>query len=338
MLTFKQFQESVEDPTSQPDAGTAEPQTVSTPPSQRPWSPRTRRRSGVQDPYAAVNAGEYGEAARKLKSIFNERDYETFVRELQGNINDPKIRKLIMSGLLDSNPSDDKVKVRLISIAANQMRPTQNEIGVSNSLHSPLTKRSYMIRPLLDVGKIELPKLVTAAGEYIIDGHHRWSQVFCINPEAVLDCVDMATLTDPTKALKVTQLAIAGIQGTVPMATTSGANLLTLPLDKVKDYVMKVVSAEAVEAFTSSSNPRWLAIYKGTNAKEAVAEYVGQNVGQMQTRNAPEADAPARNFMPQTGDVMGYVSSLGLGKVNFAEPLVAAEAFRQWLENREKRA
>jgi len=291
-----------------------------------------------RDPYAAVNSAEYGEAAQRLKSIFNERDYQTFVGELQQNVNDPKIRKLIMSGLLDGDPSDDKVQVRKVRIPVTRLKPTQNEIGFENSLKNPITKYVGMIKPIIETGYYNIGSILTGGGSFIIDGHHRWSQIFCLNPEGMIDAIDLVSLTDPMQALKVTQMAIAGIKGNVPQSAAKGVNLLNTNPQVVAEYVAKTASDQAVQAFEAAQgNATWDRIKQNGDIRQAAGEYMAWAVSQMQANNQPVVNAPPRDFMPQTGDTMGMVSQIGLGKVNFAEPLVAAESFREWMVRREKR-
>lgn len=70
-----------------------------------------------------------------------------------------------------------------------QMHPTQFEVDMEKSLAFPLMRKPDVIDMAFS-GKpvcINNTPLVVAEVNgvcYIIDGHHRWSQIYCINPSA----------------------------------------------------------------------------------------------------------------------------------------------------------
>ena len=141
----------------------------------------------------------------ELKQILKQ-DYPTFVAKLGDSIKDPKFLAAIKS-----LSSEHPIKTSDMTPNVKDLKPTQNEVVLSNSLAFPLTNIGSAEECLK--GGVTAPKnesIVTAAGgKYVIDGHHRWSQVFCMNPDAKIKAVDMTEIKDPIKALKATQLGVA---------------------------------------------------------------------------------------------------------------------------------
>jgi hypothetical protein len=245
---------------------------------------------------------------QELKDILK-ADYPTFVQKLGDNINDPKFREAIKS-IADKHP----IKTTDISPKVAALKPTQNEIDVDKSLKFPLTN-AQSAAICLKGGAVSIAgkNIVTGGGgKFIIDGHHRWSQLYCMNPEASITAMDVINITDPMSGLKATQLGIAGDIGKVPVAKVEGQNLLKMDKDALVAYVIKTVTPEVLEVFKKAG--------KGNDAK-AVAEYVWKNVEQMQKNNQPVSGAPGRGIMPQTDDAVNWPNDA-------ANPQAVKEIFR----------
>lgn len=217
-------------------------------------------------------------------------DYSLFVKELGDNIKDPKFIDAIKS-LSDKHPLNFKSAAPKVS----DLKPTQNEIDVDKSLKFPLTNADSA-RICLKGGLIAVAgkRIITGGnGKFIIDGHHRWSQVCALNPEAKIAAIDLSDIKDPMKALKATQLGIAADLGKVPTAKVEGNNLLKMSKDALTSYVVKTITPEVLEEFKKAG--------KG-DSPEAVAQFIWTNVDQMQKDNQPVSGAPERGIMPQTDD------------------------------------
>jgi uncharacterized coiled-coil DUF342 family protein len=230
---------------------------------------------------------------QELKNILK-ADYPTFVQKLGDNINDPKFRDAIKS-ISNQYP----IKTTDVSPKVTNLKPTQNEIDVDKSLKFPLTN-AQSAAVCLKGGPVSIAgkNIVTGGGgKFIIDGHHRWSQLYCMNPEASITAMDVSNITDPIAGLKATQLGIAGDIGKVPVAKVEGQNLLKMGKDALVNYVVKTITPEVLEVFKKAN--------KGNDAN-AVAEYVWKNVEQMQQNNQPVSGAPGRNIMPQTDDATNW--------------------------------
>jgi len=234
---------------------------------------------------AAPSTGE----DQKIKDLLKQ-NYATFVDKLNVDVKDKKFQDAIKS-LSDKHP----INFTEIDPVVGNLKPTQNEIDVDKSLKFPLTN-AQSAEACLKGGTIAVAgkKIITAGGgKYIIDGHHRWSQVCALNPAAKIAAVDLTDIKDPFKALKATQLGIAADLGKVPVATVQGTNLLKIGKDQLVAYVEKTITPDVLEIFKK---------YKKGDDAAAVAEFIWTNVEKMQKDNQPVSGAPKRDIMPQTDD------------------------------------
>lgn len=260
-----------------------------------------------------AQVGSERNAARELiKSMVTEDDYNTFVKKLGANINDPKFKAALEAG----NKIGDKVKFDLnAAFTVGQLVPTQSEIDVDKSLKYPLVKekpeilRKYLAAEL-DSEETFAPggAIITTGARYVIDGHHRWSQLFLINPKIKIKAVNMEVF-NPQNALKFTQMAIASVTGKIPVEKVEGKNLFTMSKD---DFVTWVKSQKISDDI--------FAVFKefGIGGVDAIIEYVWKNVEAMRIHNAPIKNASPRNLMPQTDTAKGWVEALEKGKVTVA--------------------
>lgn len=124
------------------------------------------------------------------------------------------------------------VKFKFVQNAAtpvSNLHPTQNEIGFPNSLKKPIANKFNCMPDLIKGQSVKLGiPIITCNGKLIIDGHHRWSQAACVNPDATMEALDLQIensmpgidFADAEDVLKVTQSLIMAI------ALKSGKNNL----------------------------------------------------------------------------------------------------------------
>lgn len=105
-----------------------------------------------------------------------------------------------------------------VAVKISELFPTQSEIDIENS--AKWATKDWGAKGVADMfsgkafGKsFPVPVLVYVADgkNWIIDGHHRWSQVGLINPEASLDCMVVTGPETVQDFLKITQGAIAAV-------------------------------------------------------------------------------------------------------------------------------
>lgn len=226
---------------------------------------------------------------QELKNLLKQ-DYEMFVKKLGDNIKDPKFLAAIKV-VADENP----IQTSDTSIPVTQLMPTQNEIDVDKSLKFPLTDPTSAER-ILKGGTVEIigPIITGGGGKFIIDGHHRWSQAYVINPEVKITGTDITNINKPLDGLKVTQLGIAADTGKLEPQPVKGSNLLNMGETDLKTYVINTIADPSVVNIFKK--------YGKGDSPELIADYIWNNVQQMQNNNRPVSGAPKRDLMPQTDD------------------------------------
>lgn len=233
------------------------------------------------------------ETQEELKKILK-KDYEAFVRDLGNNITDPKFLSAIKS-LSSSAP----VRTTNIAPPVDRLKPTQKEVVMDKSLSYPL-KDSTICEVFLKGGVVTVNKrpIVTGSGgKFIIDGHHRWSQLYCINPETKIKALDLTDIRNPFEALKATQIGIGAELGEIPTSEGGGINLFTVTEDVLKKYITDRIQDRVVDVFKK---------YNKGGTPEEIASYIWGNVQRMQKENEPVANAPERQLMPQTDDAPNW--------------------------------
>jgi len=225
--------------------------------------------------------------------------YSEFIAKLGNNIKDSKFQNAIK--LLSSFRS---VTYNNLETPVTQLLPTQNEIDIDGSLKYPLMD-PYTTEVYLKGGIVAVAgkKIVTANnGKFIIDGHHRWSQLYIINPKAMIVSFDLTDIKNPMYALEYTQLGIAGQIGYVPTSSVKGTNLLLATKKQIYDYILKNITKPVVDIFVK------ILKFNPVNPIIEIQEYIWNNVKSMQKNNKPVAGAPSRNLMPQTDNALLWPS------------------------------
>jgi hypothetical protein len=234
----------------------------------------------------------------KLKQIFKQ-NYPEFVAALGKFASDPKFRQFV------KDTEVAKSDVKLVAIPVTKLIPTQNEIDVDKSLAFPLTKPQAAAYALKGGNVKVASPIIVFNGKFIVDGHHRWSQLYAINKDAKIVAYNFTnpSITKPLDALKLTQLAILGAGATkIPKATVEGNNLLKMNEEVLKAYVTKAVTKALGE---KQAVLQVFQKMRSLDTPEAIADYIWSNVESMQTTSQPVAGAPGRGIMPQADAVPG---------------------------------
>lgn len=264
-----------------------------------------------QMPNQQVPPGADPENTQKLEGLLGQ-NYEQFVTLLQKNITDPKFLAFLEAGKNDGKMlSDDQVNFSQITPTCTDLTPTQSEIDIDKSLSYPLMKASTADLLAYFKGGTFAPggPIVTCGGgKYIIDGHHRWSQLFCMNPQAKIKAIDMTDFTDPVLALKVVQLSIAATTKQIPSQTVQGQNLIGMAEATLKEWVASKISEQAKQAFAQIS--------QGQDPVAYAQAYIWKNVSRL---NPPISQASNRGFMPETDPEGNFAANLQAGDVNWSQ-------------------
>ena len=285
--------------------------------------PRRTGQSGVPRPNRTLATNE---TIHQVERILREPRYEEFVKRLGTAVKDPKIRHILIGGLMDGQLVDDLVTSNVIIRKTNNLTPIQYEIDLTSTLawigghpeNVPHILRGGTLGPEHFGGN----PIVTGGGGYIVDGHHRWSQVYLINPEARLRSIDLGVL-DPEKALRASQIAIAALTGEVPVQQVKpGKNLYAMSLEDIEDALPRYLSKEFYEAFINTDPTAF-------RTREDVQRHIMGNIAQMRKTNRPASDI-GRELMPQFDAIPGGpeagTSALEEGQVNRSRPYIKPES------------
>lgn len=264
------------------------------------------------------------ETTDTLKDTLTTGSYEAFVAQLGDAVKDSKVKAVLAAGEEDGIPADEKITLTDGDLDVTALRPTQNEIALDKSLTYPLTDVKSA-DACLKGGTVAIAgkRIITAEGSYIVDGHHRWSQLYAMNKDAKIAVTDMVSrdLKNPLDFLKITQVAIAADLGKVPTQTAKGSiNLITISEDQLKKFVIDTITDPVLEAFKK---------YNKATTKEEAADYIWTNVQSMQKTSKPVAGAPKRDFMPQTDDAKNWEKLAAAGSLNYKEPFTTSESINK---------
>jgi hypothetical protein len=258
------------------------------------------------------NPNELKTAAFQIKNILK-LPITQFVDSFSNIASDAKVQAVLQSGLEDGDVKDDAITYTQGNVSVSQLVPTQNEIGMDDSLNNILIDKFGALQSFLQ-GKANVGAnpIVIYNNKYIIDGHHRWSQVLAANPKATVPVLNLIGRLQPLDVLKIVHLAIATGQNDLPLASAKGINLLLVGENDVRNYVLKNLNEKALEVWQKNG-------FKDANV---IAQHIVNNVKLMQTNGVTQG-APPRTKMPQTDAFetsTNVINKLVKGSVNFVNP------------------
>jgi hypothetical protein len=241
------------------------------------------------------------------------KDVSSFKSDLSKYIQVPKVKAILDAGLADGDANDDKLPYTPTKLAVKNLIPTQNEIGFDESVEGDINDKYNSLKGILQGTPNMGGPIVTYAGKYIIDGHHRWSAVFAANPGAKMDALDIKAKSgfQPEDVLKAVHTAIALQLGKVPSSTAKGHNILSSP----KSY--NDVLAAVKEKGTDKARKVWAEFNYTTD--EQIAQHLTKNLNLISQKGAVSG-APDRTDMPQTNadntSSQTKLDALATGKIN----------------------
>lgn len=250
-----------------------------------------------------------------LSKDFDSGNISGYVTNLQQYLSDPKVAAVIKAGHTDAaGPGDEALKSSGGSAPVSDLHPTQNEIGAAESLLNICTDKYGSLDSFLKGNADLKDPVITYNGQYILDGHHRWSQIYAANPDCKIPILDIKGNLTPQQVLMAVHTAIAAEAGkdVTRTANLAAGNLLAFGKDQTIKYVK--------ENLTDKARDVWKA--NGFADDDAIANHISNNVSQMLSKNKPEGWAPDRSVMPQPGDngVPDFNKVLATGVANFNEP------------------
>lgn len=243
-------------------------------------------KSQVEDIYVTKNIEDNPEAMKvynKMIELIQDKDYDETVDFVDEIVKDPKLKFLLGLGF-GGDFSNLKLKLKKTNIPAKRLIPTQSEIGTDETLKYLVQGKDIDV--CFDKTTIIKKPIVTFQGTFIIDGHHRWSQIFVTNPDANIVCIDITGNLSPLSMLKAVQCTIGSNTGKLIRKDIQGKNLYDTTEKELRKYFKDNLS--------DSVRENLLKYYEDPEGS------LVQNVIQLQRNNKPILNAPDRGEMPQT--------------------------------------
>lgn len=237
------------------------------------------------------------ERLEQLEKWLKDKKYPDYVKTLNKMLKDPKARVLLEDGF-GAELGDIKFSFKPRLIRAASLIPTQAEIDVEKSLKHALTKPDNIKKDFSNSIIVNEIPIVTFRGNYVIDGHHRWSEIAMINPDGKMLCFDYDADISPVQMLKAVQGAIAAVyaknkDGKLPQSDVKSQNIYDdkWDVDKVKEYISETITDDVVKELCQH--------VEKCNNKQDIVKVLTDNVINLKVNNYPVSDAPHRGDMPQ---------------------------------------
>ena len=254
-----------------------------------------------------------GQQKEKLENLLP-MEYESFVDTLKRELEkegDPKFQRFLNMGIakFDGDATDDVVSVdREASIPVKDLAPTQNQIGIKDSLGWLAENKPDQFGEIAELGpggEADIGgRIITANGKYVVDGHHRWSMVYFINPEANIPTYNFNVpgLKDGAGALKLAQLAIAAVDGEIPKvnadAETDIYGKTKGNIDKIKEILIQpgIINDTVIKSLAKA----WKSSEMPNPSREQIIDRLAENAKSLHDKTVKSASkGPARSYMPQ---------------------------------------
>lgn len=279
------------------------------------------------------------------------------VMEKLKSLSDPK------GAFQNENPEvKDKIVFKPgIKLAPGECEPTQDCIVAAKSLKDQCQNNFDGLEKVLTGGLLGAkggsPIVIFQAGgvNYVLDGHHRWSQFCCANPDsATMECsaITAEGLDNSEAALAVCHAAIIALTGESVTKGGNDDNLLGMNQETLyeralsfckQNFTEKGVDAKksALEVIKEHA-PKLIepgtAWYKEEGEMETWANYLARNGAEKLKKPANTNDGKGfpRKAMPQLADAGIDVSSpdgghgFDKGSVNINDPIEESVDLRRW--------
>lgn len=281
------------------------------------------------------------ELAVAIEKAFNNgpAGVRAFMNSPQGK--DSKVRKFLAMAhsKYDGSSTDDKIPVSAEKpIKLDDMNPTQAFIDLMQSVAFPLGSAKALKNAIESGGHGP----ITVSLPYVLDGHHRWSGAYAINPAASITVNNLGFPGNETQKLAAAQLAVAAVDPNPSDEFPSkGGDAKTDIIGKDAEEIKQMILANIDERTDDKApgnllNPEMIATIGKTkdpvilkwanitpeeaeNAKvviNKIANKVATNLGNLPQ---PSSAAPDRPDMPQL-DHPSIGGDKGLAKIFKAIP------------------
>lgn len=216
----------------------------------------------------------------ELIDMLRDKKYDDSMDFMQDLVKDPKL-KFILSLGFGGELADVKLKLERIVIPVFKLLPSQSEIGFGETLKYTCSGKN--LEACFSTPAIIKKPIVTFQRTFIVDGHHRWSEIYVSNPQAKVECINIEGNLSPISMLKAVQATIASNTGTLIRKDIEGENLYDASEGAIKNYIKNHVDMEKLQKFYNDP-----------------VEELTKNCLKLKINNPPILGAPQRGDMPQT--------------------------------------
>ncbi len=271
-------------------------------------------------------------SSQKLSNLFK-KSYPEFVPLLGALTMDSDF----MNSLEGDGDGEDKLVVTTKTVRCGDLIPLQNEIGAKSSLDFPLRSKISRDNIIKLCGTKECGPniydslgrtIITSGGKYIVDGHHRWSSIFVLNPDCLLQVKDIGQYKKGVDALKLSQVIIAVLskaKGKLGSKKSKGLNIIDASSEELKNYIESVITDEFVHNYIEANiDDDGESLGKNFKNKEQVIDKILENCLKLQSQGIDiDAAHNDRGIMPQFDDAGSYLTRASKGEVNLSDVKVA---------------
>lgn len=218
-----------------------------------------------------------------LIGILRDRSYGESVELVTELIKDNKL-KFILSLGFGGKFANYHLSLRRKTIPVYSLIPTQSEIDLDATIkyfnkehvQNAFSPKCVIIRPI-----------VTFNSTFIVDGHHRWSEIYALNRNANVECIDITGNLSPLSMLKAVQCTLGSNLGKLKVLSVEGKNVFKTTESYVEKHLQFIKDNK--ELFDELS----------LHYRDPIKE-IARNIMEMKTGNTPIINAPNRGEMPQT--------------------------------------
>lgn len=196
--------------------------------------------------------------------------YENSVEFIDDIIKDPKLKFLLSLGF-GGNFASLHLRINNDVVSARTLIPTQREIGLKESLDFILGsadkyKPQNTIVCFEDAhsGAMIKRPIVTFNKTFIIDGHHRWSQMFITNPKTKIKAVNITGNLPIISLLKAIQSTIGSNTGDLHLKPIKGSNIFDMSDADIDNYINDNLSQKACNVLEQFYDDPVESIYNNT--------------------------------------------------------------------------
>lgn len=170
----------------------------------------------------------------ELIDTIRKSSYTKSIDFIDDIIKEPKLKFLLSLGF-GGNFANLNLNINQAVLPVQTLVPTQNEIGLGESLDFIIGAAKNFKPANIDVcfddektGVIIKRPIVTFNHNFIVDGHHRWSQIYITNPNANIKVINITGQLTVIALLKAIQSTIGSNTGNLNLKKVQGKNIFKI--------------------------------------------------------------------------------------------------------------